>query len=174
MYSIGDLIVYGGTGVCRVTDVRAPDFSGARNGALYYILKPLHQECVIYAPVDNTKIIMRPIISAREAERLVDTIPLIRAEAYHSRVTGELAQHYDTYMKTYDCADLIRLTMSIYAKKRIAHEQKRKIGSIDEAYMKRAQELLFGELAAALGICMDDIPAYIAQRVGETDGIRNM
>jgi len=170
MYMIGDLIIHGNTGVCRITDITTRDFSGADKDRLYYILKPLYQDGTIFTPVDNTKVFMRPIISEDEAEQLIDMIPSIHAKAYHSPVMRQIAEHYEASIRTHDCADLIELTMSIHAKKQIVEQQKRKLGSMDERFMKRAEELLFGELAAALGIPKDKVPNYIAARVGEERG----
>lgn len=165
MYKIGDLILYGSTGVCKITDIAAHDFSDTRNPRLYYVLKPLYQEGVIYIPIDNTKVFMRPIISSDKAEQLIDKIPSIQAEAYHSNVISQLTGHYEDILSTHNCEDLIELTMSIYAKKQSAEQQKRKIGAVDERFMKRAEELLFGELAAALDIPRDKVARYIAARV---------
>ena len=64
-------------------------------------------------------------------------------------------------METYDCVDLIKLTMSLYVKKKEAEAQKRKFGAVDERFMKEAEELLFGELAAALDIPREDVRGYI-------------
>ena len=55
--------------------------------------------------------------------------------------------------------------MSIYAKKQEAARSQRKFGATDEQYLKRAEELLFGELAAALDISRDDVQPYIAARL---------
>ena len=50
-----------------------------------------------------------------------------------------------------------------------AEAQKRRLGMVDERYMKQAEQLLHGELAAALGIPMEEVQPYIARRVsGET------
>ena len=38
--------------------------------------------------------------------------------------------------------------------------------AIDERYMKRAEELLFGEFAAALGIAPSEVQDYIENRIG--------
>ena len=57
--------------------------------------------------------------------------------------------------------------MSLRAKKQGLEQQKRKFGAVDERFMKRAEELLFGELAAALDIPKDRVPEYIADRVSE-------
>lgn len=166
MYEIGDLIHYGSTGVCRVTEINTRNLPGVNKNQLYYVLKPLYQECTISSPVDNQKVFMRPIISKEEAERLIDTIPTIKAEAYHSRVLRDLAEHYEAAFASHSCEDLIELTMSIYAKKKYLEQQKRKFGAVDERFMKRAEELLFGELAAALGIKKDEVQGYIHNRIG--------
>lgn len=166
MYQVGELVLYGNTGVCKITEISSKELPGTNATQLYYTMKPLHQECMIFTPVDNKKVFMRPVISKHEAERLIDTIPGMETQIYHSSVMSELTQHYEASFQTHDCADLIVLTMSIYAKKRSMEEQKRRFGAVDERFMKRAEELLFSELAAALGIARDDVPGYIEKRVG--------
>ena len=84
---------------------------------------------------------------------------------YHSKRTQELSNHYQTSLNSHECSDLIELVMSIYAKKQYVEQQKRKFGQIDERYMKKAEELLYGEFAAALGIDKDEVPDYIAKRI---------
>ena len=40
MYQVGDLIVYGNTGVCRVEKIGKPDMAGVPEGIDYYTLSP--------------------------------------------------------------------------------------------------------------------------------------
>lgn len=167
MYSIGDLILYGNTGVCRIEDIVEKTVPG--NGKrLYYAIKPVYQECSIFTPVDNTKVFMRPVISKEEAERLIDLIPQVQAEAYQSNALRELVEHYEESFKTHRCEDLIELTMSIYAKKQLLESQKRKFGAVDERFMKRAEDLLFGELAVALEIPRNEVQKYISKKIEST------
>jgi len=168
LYQVGDLIIYGNTGVCEVTDIMIKDLFGTDIEGNFYVLRPLYQNCTISTPVNTTKVFMRPIISKDEAVRLIDSIPTIKAKQSNITDLRQLTEHYDSYFKTYDCADLIELSMSIYEKRQALKEQKRKFGAIDERYMKRAEDLLFGELSAALGICKDDLPDYIQARVDGT------
>lgn len=162
MYQPGDMIIYGSTGVCRVKEITRLDF---RSGdQLYYALDPLYQDGVIYTPVD-TKVFMRPVITKEEAEALIDKIPTMQAAAYHSSVLRELEEHYAGYLKSHDCGDLIELAMSIYAKKQLLTAQRRKFGAVDERFLKRAEDLLDGELAVALGVPKDQVGAYISARV---------
>ncbi len=164
MYQIGDLIVYGGTGVCRVEAIEAQKLRGSAEERQYYVLKPLYQDGIIRIPVD-TKVFMRPVISREEAEKLIDAIPNINAEAYHDRNFTQLAAHYQQALGSHECADLIELVMSIYAKKQYVESKKRKFGQVDARFMKRAENLLYGEFSVALGIDFDDVQSYIASRV---------
>lgn len=169
MYKVGELVLYNEMGVCKIADIAARDLSGVDGAQLYYVLKPLYQDCVISTPVNTDKVFMRPILTKAEANRLIDGIPSIHAEAYNNRALRQLAEHYEACLKSYDCAEWMELTMSLYAKRQIAKEQNRKFGSVDERFMRRAEDLLFGELAAALGIAKDAVPAYIAERLGEKE-----
>ncbi|MDR1885269.1 MAG: CarD family transcriptional regulator [Synergistaceae bacterium] len=163
MYQVGDLVVYGGSScVCRVAEVAGLDFVTDKS-RLYYILKPLHQEGVIYNPVDNTDVFMRPVITKDEAENLIDMIPRMRAEPYLDE-PQQVGLDYESILKTHDCTKLIELTMSIYAKKQFLLENKRKFGSQEDNFMKRAEDMLFGELAAALDIPKEQVRKYIAER----------
>ncbi len=165
MYQKNDLIVYGSTGVCRVLDVTTPAMSGIPAGKLYYQLEPLYQGGVIYAPVENPKVSIRPVITRDKAETLIAMIPNIRAEAFVSQNIQQLTEHYQEAIQLQDCESLIELVMSIYAKKQNAKLLKRKFGQVDAKFMKRAEELLYGEFAVALGIPKDSVADYIAERV---------
>lgn len=167
MFQPGELLVYGTTGVCRVEGIATPNLTRAERGRQYYLLKPLYQDGVIYAPVDSQKVPIRPVISRQEAEDLIDLIPSIQAEACHAPTLQALAQHYQSAVHSHNCRDLLELTMSIYLKQRQAEAQKRRLGMVDERYMKQAERLLYGELSAALDIPYENVQAYIAQRVGE-------
>ena len=124
MFQPGELVVYGATGVCRVESIQQPEPHSALQGKTCYLLKPLYQDGVIYTPVENSKVSIRPVMTREEADALIDQIPTMQAEA-----------------------------------------QKRHLGMVDERYMKQAERLLYGELAAALEIPFDQVQSYIACRV---------
>lgn len=76
-------LVYGSTGVCRVLSIdrRQERVGSIRQERLYYQLKPIYQGGLIYTPVDNDKVSMRPIISRQEAEDLISEIPTLHPAA---------------------------------------------------------------------------------------------
>ena len=162
MFAKGDLIIYGSTGVCRVLEVGPMQGgTGADADRLYYTLTPVYSTGTIYIPVD-TKVFMRPIIDRQQAEELIARIPQIREDLCCAKDPRLLAERYRTSLLTHQCEDLVQLIKSIYAKN---HTAGRKPGNTDQQYMKRAQELLHGELAAALDIPIEDVEPYISKAV---------
>ena len=165
MYQIGELVQYGSTGVCRISESQPQTLPNSEEERLYYVLVPLYKACVISVPVDSDKVFMRPIITRDEAEQLIRLIPTLQFPAYHNRAAKELAGHYDTLLKSHNCEDWIQLTMSIYTKKQDQLNKKRRFGSVDERFLKQAEDLLFGEFAAALEIPKEEVQGYIASKV---------
>lgn len=167
MFQVGDLIMYGSTGVCRVEEITTRDFDRSDPDKLYYTLQPVYQTGVIYAPVENTKVFMRPVISKEKAYEVIDQMPVVESEIFRSTSTQQLSKHYQSVIDEHEILSLISLTKSIHRKKLAAEKQNRHLGQIDKKYMKRAEDLLFGELAAALNIPRDEIGSVIRERLGD-------
>ena len=165
MFSIGQLVFYGQTGVCEVVNICEKEIVRGQKRE-YYELKPIYQSAsVIFCPTDSEKVNIRPIISYDEANKLIKLIPDITTEEFKEEEQRRLIEKYSAALKGQNCEELISLTKAIYEKKRTAIENNKKLGSTDEIYMKRAEELLFGELAAALGIDITEIPKYIEKEL---------
>jgi len=160
MYKIGDLIVYGSDGVCRVEAIGAPEVSGAAKDRLYYTLAPIYRTGKIFTPVDG-KVFIRPVISREEAVCLVRCIPATEVEVCDTKNLRALSEHYQAALTSHDCADLVRLIKAVYLKRQSCAQSGKKLGQIDERYLKRAEDLLYGELAVALEVERDRFPAYI-------------
>lgn len=164
MYQIGDLVVYGGSGVCQVTALGEPA-GMPDNRRLYYTLQPLHGTEVIYAPVD-CKVSMRPVLTADEAEHLIGQLPAIQADLPETGNVQLLSRRYQEAFRSNSCLDLVRLLKTIHQKDSAARKQGRRPGKVEEHFRKRAEDLLYGELSAALSIPIEEIPAYIRRRLG--------
>ena len=165
MFQVNDYVIYGQMGVCQVKEISIPSFF-ADQGKLYYTLDPLYQRGTVFIPVD-TEVYMRPVMSREEAEELIDMIPTVSAKTYSSSNVQDLNQKYSEKLHSHDIESIISLINSIYLKKQNRQQNNQKIGSVDESYMKRAEMILYGELAVALGKAIEEIPEYIAQRLGK-------
>lgn len=116
MFQIGERIMYGSSGVCRVEAIGKPDSAFfADRDRDYYTLSPLYGEGVIYVPVDSS-VFMRPILSREEALELIRHIPEIPAEPFATRDQRLLSEHYRSFFSRHDCGDLLELIRSIYVK----------------------------------------------------------
>ena len=91
MFRKEDYVVYGDLGVCQVQDIVERKFDGLDKAHLYYVLAPVYQDGVLYVPADNPRIFLRAVISAEEANRLIDQIPTMEGKAFHSRSSQELS-----------------------------------------------------------------------------------
>lgn len=160
MYQAGDLIIYGGEGACRVEAVGTIDMAGASKEKPYYTIQPLYREGKIFVPVD-TAVFMRPVITREEADALIRRIPDIEGEVYENRNLRMLNEHYQTLLQTHDCEDMLQLIKAVYAKQKETLAAGKKPGLVDERYMKRAEDILYGELAVALDIPKDEVFTYI-------------
>ncbi|MDD6159789.1 MAG: CarD family transcriptional regulator [Oscillospiraceae bacterium] len=157
MYSAGDKVIYAGSGVCEVVEVCTPNFSRSERGRQYYRLRPFYSTETIYIPVD-TSLFMRPIITAEEAKALIARIPELECAPCTGASITSLRQQYEQFFLRYDCLDYIRLLKGVEEKCRSG----KKLGQTDLRYRKRAEEMLCGELAAALGLSPGEAAEEIA------------
>ena len=168
MFQENDLIVYGNTGVCRVCAVGPlSGISAARKDRIYYTLEPVYDKGTIYIPVDS-KVFMRLVITPEEARALIERIPDIQASPVDCLNQRMLSDQYEASLKTHRCEDLIQLIRTVYVRNQKAVACGKKPAQTDERYMKRAKELLHGELAVALGIDYNDVENYIRKAVERT------
>lgn len=169
MFQKGDFIVYGNTGVCRVEDIGLPDnIPTEAKGTLYYKLLPVRGTGVIYIPVDST-VFMRPVLSREAALKLISKIPDIQEEPYCGQDQRMLAGHYRTFLDSHECEGLIQLIKTVYTKNKSQSQKGKQPGKTDMQYMKRAEELLHGEISVALNIPFERVSDFLKQEVSKLD-----
>jgi CarD family transcriptional regulator len=162
-FAIGDLIFYGESGVCRVEEIVQKEFLGELRAC--YRLSPIYQSCTIFTPADNEAVFMRNILSRNEAQAIIDSIGMIEPEISKTASPRELTERYDKMIKTHDCNEYMKFIVSFHKKKKLLSEQKKKVSAIDERFLKKAEDLLYGELAAALEMDKIATKLMIQERV---------
>ncbi|MBQ8663524.1 MAG: CarD family transcriptional regulator, partial [Eubacterium sp.] len=164
MYQIGEYIVYGSTGVCEVEKIGSLDIPGMSPDRIYYTLRPCYEKkSTIFTPVDNTKVIMRYVISKEEALELIDGILELGTLTITDEKKRE-AEYKECFMKC-DCRELVKMMNTIHERRQQRLAQGKKVTAKDERYFHMAEENLFGELAIALGIEKNQVKDFIKERV---------
>ena len=87
MFSVGEYIVYGVEGVCRVEEAGKLKVAGLDKNRAYYRLRPYYHDGTIYTPVDG-KAVMRPVLTREELERLLPRRPAAGASTRPSCAAG--------------------------------------------------------------------------------------
>jgi len=164
MFQVGDLIIYSGEGVCRVESIGKPEMSGVNKDRLYYTLVPIYREGKIFIPVD-TKVFMRPILTKEAALELIRQIPQIETTICQDRNQRQLTEHYQNLIQSHQCDDLVQIIKAVYLKEQVVRARGKKPGQVDERYRKRAEDMLHGELAVALGIDREEVASYIQKSI---------
>lgn len=166
MFEVGEYIMCGGHGVCRVADITGNPIDKLDKKRKYYILQPVFEKSsTIYTPVDNEKVIMRSIMDEKEAKELIEQIPTIETVWIKEEKSRE--QMYKEAIRTYDCHSLVQIIKTLYLRKmdRVSHGKK--VLSSDEYYLKKAEELLYSEMSIALSIPKDSVEAYITEEINK-------
>lgn len=170
MFEKGDFIVYGHTGICQVMDVTTVEMDGISKDRLYYILKPEGEAGgKIFTPVDNTRLVLRRMLTKGEAEDLIQIIPDI--EPIEAGDDKRREEQYKECIKSCDCRNLVRIIKTIYLRKKNRMAQGKKVTATDERYLKMAEESLYSELSALLGVPKGCMEAYIAAQMRKMQAI---
>ena len=166
MYNIGDYIVHGRNGVCKVVDITRVEMSGVDKEQLYYILVPMKSEdSKIFYPVDCDRVITRAVLSKSEAQQIVSDIEDIEPMWIDNDRQREAK--YKEAIRSCDCQQLICIikTLSARNKERIA--QGKRITYVDERYLKEAKQNLHDEFSVALGIEAEEVEKYIKEHIAK-------
>ena len=160
MFTKGEYIIYGNKGVCQVKDITTVNMEGVPADRLYYLLEPKYSPgSQVLTPVDNTKVIMRALISREEAETLIRDIHEVEELTVVSEKLRE--QTYKECMRKGQCLEYLRMIKTLYNRKKSRLAIGKKSTSTDDRYMKLAEDALYSELSQQLEIPKAEMPAYI-------------
>lgn len=166
MFEVGEYIVYGVKGVCRIEDITHIDISGVDKNRLYYVLAPIGENGGrIYAPTDNRKVMMRKVISKEEANQLIEELPQI--ELLWVPDDKQREARYKEALGTCDYRAWVSIVKTLYLRKQERVAQGKKVTSLDERYMRTAENELYSELALTLGIPKAQMESYIKEQLAK-------
>ena len=155
MYQIGDQVVYGIHGVCRVVDQEERIVD--RKKVVYMALEPVEQEGARYLipthnPVAMSKV--KPMLTNEELTALLES-----KEALEDNWIRDENRRKQTYRELISSGDRVRLMQMVRTLYRHKAEQLtagRKVHICDDNFLRDAEKLLCSEIAAVSGITLEE------------------
>lgn len=164
MFEVGQYIVYGSSGVCKVVAIGTSDLSGVSKERLYYTLEPCYTRgSRILTPTDNQKTVMRDLITREEADQLIDHAKEIETLWITDERNRE--SEYKNVIAKCDCQELIRMIKTIHYRKQKRIASGKKVTSSDEKYYKLAEDNLYNELAVVYNMSREETKEYMMNRI---------
>lgn len=168
MFEVGDYVVHGNSGVCRVDAVQAMDGIGADKKRVYYTLVPLYTSgSKLFVPTDSKKVVIRSVMTKKEVKKLMDEwneIETLRVENDKNR-----EEVYKEALRSCDSRQWVRLIKTSYQRNQSRIEKGKKATTSDERYLQMAEENLFGELAIPLEMSRGEAEAYFVARLRKNE-----
>ncbi len=168
LFKVGDYIVHGRNGVCKVVDITHLDMSGVDKDQLYYALVPMKSEdSKIFYPVDSDKVVMRSVVTKDQAKDLVSEIKDI--EPMRIENDRQREAKYKEALVSCDCKQLICIIKTMYARNKERIGKGKRITYVDDRYLKEAKQNLNDEFSIALGIEPREVEKYIKAQIVEQE-----
>lgn len=163
MYKLNDCVVYGSTGVCRITEItRDKDIDG--NEVDFYVLHPVFRDnMTIKAPVEKSATLMRSLIPREEVLALIDSMPEKEPLLFGDKRQRGLA--FKFALKTGTHEEWIQIIKTLYQEKQRSNSVEKKLTKSDEDIMSTAERQLYEEFAIVLDISPDEVVPFIFQRL---------
>lgn len=164
MFTVGDYVVCGNNGICRVQDITTLNISGIDKSRKYYLLKPVFLSgSTVYIPVDTADEAMRKAMNKDEAMQFIHSIPNIPLIPLADEKT--LERTYKEYMHQNSSEGWLKLIKTIYLRKEKRTMKGYKATAVDSRYFKLAEDFLYGELSIALDMPKDEVRDYIVNSI---------
>lgn len=162
MYKVNDIVVYR-RDVCKIVGKHRSDFTGEM---CYDLVPYLKQDGSVkmQVPVSNKAGNLRDLITEDEIRELIISAPDIQTL---ENKPANMKSQYAALLKGNDIQDLICIIKTSYGRNKARMEQHKKLASIDDEYLQKAENYLYREISVALGKTYEEAKAYFEDEVAK-------
>ena len=159
MFKPGDLVRYGGFGVCKVEETKKMEM--ARVEEEYYVLSPMFKSGVLYVPSANEELVgrMLPLLTPEEIYSVVEKVKNMEIEWI--RDFRRRSENAKKALNSGDRADALFLIKNAWAKRVGQITEIRRSHTTDDYFLRDAQLLIFNEFSFVLGKSVEEIAAWV-------------
>lgn len=157
MFHIGDTVVYGSSGICRITDLKEERIGGEKQ--TYYLLTPVKDpRSTYYCPLSREEKLRAPL-GEEEAWTLIRQAP--KTQAVRIADEGARREQFTAMLKSGDHIQLIRLIRSLLCHRQEREAAGKRLQMADQRMLEDARRVLYEEFAQVLSLTHDQVSGYI-------------
>lgn len=162
MFEIGDTVIYR-RDVCKLISIEKK----YKNDEDYYVIAPIDNSTLVIKLPISASSIMRKIMTKKQVDDLIKRIPEINVSDIDSRNHG--SDYEKLYSKgNYD--DIISIIKTSHQRQQETTDKYKKINEYDKVYFRKAENFLYKEIAASLGITPEEAKKYVVDQVQKNTG----
>lgn len=166
MYEIGQRVMYGLHGVCRVADKEERIVD--RNRIVYLVLEPEGQDHSRYlVPTQNAVAMskVKQILSREELDALLESAE-VNSDSW-IRDENIRKQNYRELIVSGNRVKLMQMVRSLYRHKTAQAAAGRKVHMCDENFLRDAEKLLVGEISVVMDMEPNQAKQYLRSKLKE-------
>lgn len=155
MYKIGEVVLYGTNGVCKIEEVSKQRLAGSVME--YYVLKPLFsQVSTLFVPTNNEVLVskMRHILTEKAIKDILDNLSVVPEWIDDKNERFNFCK--DTIANG-DLKAIIYLIRMLHAHQKEQNNKGRHLHISDERFLREAEKMACDEIAYALNIERSEI-----------------
>ncbi len=163
MYKIGDTVLYGSEGVCKITQITEKCFGDS--AIEYYILTPVFNErSTFFVPTKNETLVsrMKPILTNGEIMELISSTDETDEWVENDIERKEL---FKSIISSGEIKSVISILKSIIHHKEMLDSVGKKLHKADETVLKESQKILYEELAMEMELSKDEVIDIICSKI---------
>lgn len=165
MYQVGEHVLYGLHGVCRIDAIEGKKFDDEIHD--YYILKPVFaQGSTIFVSTKKEALVakMIPVLSANDISKLIGD--LTTSEGFWIENETERKEQFRLIIESADREKQLAILKAYCFHKMKLIETKRKMHNCDEQLMKNVEKRIFEEFSFVLDEPKDALAMDLYKKIG--------
>lgn len=155
LFKIGDTVVYGAQGICKIDSVETKLIGRQKQD--YYVLKPIfNQNTSVFVPVDNEALTAKMLSALTKSQinglaKKVTDIDVIKASDENQK-----RELYKSILSSSNRERLVSLIKTIRFERDTRREAGKKLNISDEQTLRKAESLLYNEIAFVFSVEPDE------------------
>lgn len=166
MYQVGDQVVYGIHGVCRVVEEQKKIVD--RKPITYLALKPVGKAgSCFYVPTHNAAAMgkIRNMLTVQELNDLLQS-EAVRSDGW-IRDENQRKQTYKSLISGCDRTSIARMVYTLYRHKEQQLAAGKKVHLCDDNFLRDAEKMLISEISVVLNLTAEEAKTYLRNTLKE-------